>query len=64
MGELIPYGLTRLNLGLTFGNWILKTGNLDMNVYYYFRNNIFITSSGVFDEPVFTCAKEMLGLKI
>ena len=63
MGELIPYGLTRLNLGLTFGNWILKTGNVDMNVYYYFRNNIFITSSGVFDEPVFMCAKEMLGCK-
>lgn len=63
MGELIPYGLTRLNLGLTFGNWILKKDNPAMNVYYYLKKNIFITSSGVFDEPVFICAKEMLGIE-
>lgn len=63
MGELIPYGLTRLNLGLTLGNWMMKKEKPGMNVYYYLKNNIFITSSGVFDEPVFKCAKEMLGIE-
>ena len=32
------------------------------NVGYYLRNNVFITSSGVFDVPVFDCARAMLGL--
>ena len=32
------------------------------NVGYYLRNNVFITSSGVFDTPVFDCARAMLGL--
>jgi predicted TIM-barrel fold metal-dependent hydrolase len=63
MGELIPYGFTRLNTSLTVGNWIIKSDNTQkMNLYYYFKNNIYITSSGVFDEPVFRCAKEMIGL--
>ena len=65
MGELIPYGFSRLNVALTVGNWIIAGDNTSkpkMNLYYYFKNNIFITSSGVFDESVFTCAKEMIGL--
>ncbi len=32
------------------------------NVGYYLRHNVFITSSGVFDVPVFDCARAMLGL--
>jgi len=32
------------------------------NVGYYLRNNVFITSGGVFDVPVFDCARAMLGL--
>jgi predicted TIM-barrel fold metal-dependent hydrolase len=28
----------------------------------YLRQNVFITSSGVFDVPVFDCARAMLGL--
>ena len=63
MGELLPYGFTRLNIALTAGNWLIKSNEAPkMNVHYYFKNNIFITSSGVFDEPVFRCAKEMMGL--
>ena len=31
-------------------------------VGYYLRENVFITSSGVFDQPVFDCARAMLGL--
>ena len=32
------------------------------SVGYYLRENVFITSSGVFDVPVFDCARAMLGL--
>lgn len=63
MGELIPYGFTRLNLALTMGNWIFKKEVPAMNLHHYFKNNIFITSSGVFDAPVFNCAREMLGIE-
>ena len=62
MGELIPFGFTRLNQSLTMGSWILKSDTPKMNLHYYFKNNIFVTSSGVFDEPVFCCTKEMLGI--
>jgi len=63
MGEFIPYGFTRLNIALSVGNWVLKNDNAPkMNLHYYFKNNIYITSSGVFDEPVFNCAKEMIGI--
>lgn len=60
MGELIPYGFTRLNQSLTMGSWILKSDIPKMNLYYYFKNNIYVTSSGVFDPPVFYCAKDTL----
>lgn len=63
MGELIPYGFTRLNQAFTMGNWILKSDTPKMNLHYYFKNNIYVTSSGVFDEPVFRCAKAMLGIE-
>jgi predicted TIM-barrel fold metal-dependent hydrolase len=71
MGELLPFCFTRLNVGLTMAGWLLApeprnndaphTGMLN-NVGYYLRRNIFITSSGVFDVPVFDCARAMLGL--
>jgi predicted TIM-barrel fold metal-dependent hydrolase len=70
MGELLPFCYTRLG-GLTrsgppgaqaepargpqFTRMRHTTG-------HYFANNIFITSSGVFDQPVFDCARAMLGL--
>lgn len=73
MGELIPYCYTRLNSGLTMADWLIaveakKTKNglkgtgMEKSVGYYMRRNIFITSSGVFDQPVFDCARAMLGL--
>jgi predicted TIM-barrel fold metal-dependent hydrolase len=71
MGELIPYCLSRLNIALTVGVWLLgaqagKTGNkqrmMEKNVHYYMRENVYITSSGVFDQPVFDCAYSMLGI--
>jgi predicted TIM-barrel fold metal-dependent hydrolase len=66
MGELIPFCFTRLNVGLTMAGWLgaNDSGMTPMrnNVGYYLRRNVFITSSGVFDVPVFDCAKAMLGL--
>jgi predicted TIM-barrel fold metal-dependent hydrolase len=66
MGELLPYCFTRLNLGLTMAGWLIdqdeqRTG-MRNNVGYYLRTNVLITSSGVFDVPVFDCARAMLGL--
>ena len=71
MGELLPFCFTRLNVGLTMAGWLLGTESDDHdvrrpamrnNVGYYLRENVFITSSGVFDVPVFDCARAMLGL--
>jgi predicted TIM-barrel fold metal-dependent hydrolase len=46
--------------------WLSAAGSeqplMRNNVGYYLRNNVFITSSGVFDVPVFDCARAMLGL--
>ena len=72
MGELLPYCVTRLNLALTFGNWLVadqerKVGGssgrtMQKSVRYYLRQNVFVTSSGVFDQPVLDCAVAMLGI--
>ncbi len=73
MGEFIPYCLTRLNVALTMGEELLaaqekkdRAGQLshrmEKNVSYYMRNNVFVTTSGVFDQPVFECALAVLGL--
>jgi predicted TIM-barrel fold metal-dependent hydrolase len=65
MGELLPYCFTRLNAGLTMAGWLSPTEAehppMRNNVGYYLRQNVFITSSGVFDLPVFDCARAMLG---
>jgi predicted TIM-barrel fold metal-dependent hydrolase len=71
MGELLPYCFSRLNMGLTMAGWLLAPDSesrdlprpaMGNNVGYYLRTNVFITSSGAFDVPVFDCAKAMLGL--
>lgn len=72
MGELLPYCAGRLDT-LIMGEWLMdaqekkrtgKTpaGDMQHGVAYYFRNNIYITSSGVFEQPVFDCAVKMMGL--
>ncbi|MBV8349394.1 MAG: amidohydrolase [Mycolicibacterium sp.] len=71
MGELIPYCYTRINTGMTMAAWLLDAhstkrvrppaGMLN-SVGYYMKRNVYITSSGVFDQPVFNCARAMLGL--
>ncbi len=72
MGELLPYNAGRLDT-LIMGEWLLsaqekkKTGKvpnatMEKGVAHYFRNNIYITSSGVFEQPIFDCAVAMMGL--
>jgi predicted TIM-barrel fold metal-dependent hydrolase len=72
MGELLPYCFTRLNQGMTMAGWLasgsrsqeqgVAQAGLRNNVGFYLHKNVFITSSGVFDVPVFDCARAMLGL--
>jgi len=62
MGELLPFCFTRLNVGLTMAGWLEAPIGMQNNLGYYLRQNVFITSSGVFDVPVFDCARAMLGL--
>jgi predicted TIM-barrel fold metal-dependent hydrolase len=72
MGELIPYTMERLNTALTLGNWLMeaqskKAGtvprrSMQKSVRYYMRENVFITTSGVFDHAVLNCAIAALGI--
>jgi predicted TIM-barrel fold metal-dependent hydrolase len=67
MGELLPFCFARLNVGLTMAGWLLNGSDVPQSpmhnsVGYYLRENVYITSSGVFDVPVFDCARAMLGL--
>jgi len=70
MGELIPYNLQRINKALTLGNWLLDsqregTGVVSVmkkSVYYYMRENVFITTSGVCDHAALNCAVTELGI--
>lgn len=70
LGELIPFGLDRINKQLTMVNWLLGSQpeeagavtRMEKNLLYYMRNNVFITSSGVFDQVALNCAIEKMGI--
>jgi predicted TIM-barrel fold metal-dependent hydrolase len=62
MGELIPYNLQRINKALTMGNWLMKEKGMQQTEFYYMRQNVFITTSGVFDGAAFQCAVAELGI--
>lgn len=71
MGELIPFGLKRINTALTMGNWLLGNKKDDdssnmrvmqKSLLYYMRSNVFITTSGVFDHAALECAVAELGI--
>lgn len=72
MGELIPFGLRRINTALTMGNWLLPSQSKEAgspnrqpvqnSVIYYMRTNVFITTSGVFDQAALNCAIAELGI--
>src|SRR3984957_9042629 len=73
MGELIPFGLKRINTALTMGNWLLASQsrvaesaeerNMQKSVLYYMRANVLITTSGVFDQTALNCAVAELGIE-
>lgn len=71
LGELLPYCYARLSVGLTLGSWLVDTGRASGEMFEprmqrpfssYIKHNVYITSSGVFEQPVFDCAVAMLGL--
>jgi predicted TIM-barrel fold metal-dependent hydrolase len=73
MGELLPFCATRLNVALTMGEWLLAAQeekgklpspkrSMEKPFSYYLRENIYVTTSGVFDLPVFECARAVLGI--
>lgn len=72
MGELIPYCLTRLNIAMTMGDWLLAgqadelaprpRRRMERSIKHYMRQNVFVTTSGVFDQPVFDLARAVLGI--
>jgi len=73
MGELIPFCYSRLSLALSMGEWLLsaqesKTTHsssihrMEKSFNYYMKENVYVTTSGVFDQPVFECALAYLGI--
>jgi predicted TIM-barrel fold metal-dependent hydrolase len=73
MGELVPYNLKRINLAVTMGHWLIasqekKTTDseerigMQKSLSYYMHQNVFITTSGVFDQVAFNCAFAQLGI--
>jgi predicted TIM-barrel fold metal-dependent hydrolase len=72
MGELVPFGLKRINTALTMGNWLLASQSevaesaeqryMQKSVFYYMRSNVLITTSGVFDQAALNCAIAELGI--
>ena len=71
IGELIPFGLDRINRGLTMGSLLAaeskKAGPaqqwaMQKSVRYYMRQNVVITTSGVLDQAALSCAIEDPGI--
>jgi len=72
MGELIPYNLKRINQALTLGDWLLASqakatgaphrAGMQKSVFHYMRENVFITTSGIFDHAALNCAVAALGI--
>jgi predicted TIM-barrel fold metal-dependent hydrolase len=72
MGELIPFGLKRINAALTMGNWLLASQSkgaesaaqrcMQKSIFHYMRANVFITTSGVFDQAALNCAIAEVGI--
>lgn len=72
MGELIPFALPRIDTALTLGNWLLAAQSKDslsagqkvmrQSVFYYMKQSVFITTSGVFDQAALNCAIAQLGI--
>lgn len=66
MGELIPFNLQRLNKGMTLADWLLagqsKKPAMQKSVLNYVRQNLYITTSGSFDQAALQCAIAQMGI--
>jgi predicted TIM-barrel fold metal-dependent hydrolase len=70
MGELVPFALERINRGLTMGNWLAQSldsqgavpKTMQKSIRGYMRDNVFVTTSGVFDQSALNCAIAQLGI--
>jgi predicted TIM-barrel fold metal-dependent hydrolase len=70
MGELIPFHLKRINAGTSMGTWLLQAraggaarpAGMERSVVSYMRQNVSITTSGVFDQVALRCAIDALGI--
>lgn len=60
MGEMIPFHIKRINRGLTPAR--TKEGaRMRRTVFEYMHDNVFVTTSGVFDHASLACATAALG---
>lgn len=66
MGELIPFNFQRLNKGMSLAEWILagqgKKAGMQKSVLNYMRQNVYITTSGSFDQAALQCTIAQLGI--
>lgn len=66
MGELIPFNLHRLNKGMTLADWLLgsqsDTPVMQKSMLNYMRQNVYITTSGSFDQAALQCSIAQLGI--
>lgn len=60
LGEALPFLLDRIDNRLKF----VKTPQMIMekSMKYYFKNNVFVTTSGNMSKEAFQCAKDVLGI--
>jgi predicted TIM-barrel fold metal-dependent hydrolase len=70
MGELIPFALNRINRGIVMGNWLAQFKDtqgaapkqMQRSIRGYMRDNVFVTTSGVFDQSALVGAIAELGI--
>jgi predicted TIM-barrel fold metal-dependent hydrolase len=62
MGDHLPFNIARADR--VFGQMAGETGNppFQRRIIDYFRENFYITTSGYFDIPPFTCARDVIGV--
>jgi predicted TIM-barrel fold metal-dependent hydrolase len=61
LGEVFPYILERTDARISKYHDISPAVNKQLPGYY-FKNNIYITTSGMYSHAAFNCAKEVMGI--
>lgn len=60
LGEGLPYSLDRMDQVSRKMKAVVNKNEHEPS--YYFKNNIWVTTSGIFSNDTFTCAKSVLGI--